>query len=63
MQGGEKTILHVLRDCPSIAGIWNRLVPVQRKQKFFNASLLKWIYKNLGIEEGSANAHGIHCLL
>ncbi|KAL9286103.1 putative RNA-directed DNA polymerase [Arabidopsis thaliana] len=25
-KGGDETILHVLKDCPSIAGIWRRLV-------------------------------------
>ncbi|KAG7559686.1 Reverse transcriptase domain [Arabidopsis thaliana x Arabidopsis arenosa] len=46
-KGGEETIIHVLRDCPSISGIWSRLVPDRRKQEFFNASLLTWLHGNL----------------
>ncbi|KAL9841601.1 putative ribonuclease H domain, reverse transcriptase zinc-binding domain-containing protein [Arabidopsis thaliana] len=51
-QGGEETILHVLRGCPAMAGIWSRLVPRDQIRQFFTASLLEWIYRNLR-ERGS----------
>lgn len=49
-RGGEETILHVLRDSPSIAGIWNRVVPVRKRSQFFTSSLLEWLYANLNAE-------------
>ena len=56
-RGGDETIFHVLRNCPSIAGIWRRIVPVQRQQWFWNATVLEWIYGNLqhwsGEQDGS----------
>ncbi|KAG7564109.1 Ribonuclease H domain [Arabidopsis suecica] len=50
-KGGEETILHVLRDCPAMEGIWIRLVPLRRQGQFFSQSLLEWIYGNLGDEK------------
>lgn len=47
-RGREETILHVLRDCPSIAGIWERVVPRRWRQDFFAGPLLGWLYGNLG---------------
>ncbi|CAA7027275.1 unnamed protein product [Microthlaspi erraticum] len=47
-KGGEESILHVLRDCPAMSGIWTRVVPPQRQREFFNASLLSWLFENLG---------------
>ncbi|KAL9281726.1 putative ribonuclease H [Arabidopsis thaliana] len=47
-KGGEETILHVLRDCPAMAGIWYRLVPPNKRYSFFTSSLLAWVYVNLG---------------
>ncbi|KAG7599188.1 Reverse transcriptase zinc-binding domain [Arabidopsis suecica] len=44
---GEETILHVLRDCPAMSGVWQRLVPPGRIHQFFVASLLEWAYGNL----------------
>lgn len=29
--GGEETIIHVLRDCPFMSGIWNRIVSPRRR--------------------------------
>ncbi|CAA7019711.1 unnamed protein product [Microthlaspi erraticum] len=46
-KGGFETILHVLRDCPSILGIWNRVVPARLRQEFFSKSLLEWLFENL----------------
>ncbi|CAA7048639.1 unnamed protein product [Microthlaspi erraticum] len=30
-RGGDETILHVLRDCPAMEGIWRRIVPVRKR--------------------------------
>ncbi|KAG7566501.1 Reverse transcriptase domain [Arabidopsis suecica] len=46
-KGGVETILHVLRDCPSISGIWLRIVPRRKQQEFFSKSLFEWLYGNL----------------
>ncbi|KAG7559018.1 Reverse transcriptase zinc-binding domain [Arabidopsis thaliana x Arabidopsis arenosa] len=46
-KGGVETIIHILRDCPAMAGIWTRIVPVRRRHEFFNKSLLEWMYDNL----------------
>ncbi|KAL9831279.1 putative ribonuclease H domain, reverse transcriptase zinc-binding domain-containing protein [Arabidopsis thaliana] len=46
-KGGIETIIHVLRDCPAMSGIWQRIVPPQRRHKFFTQTLLEWIYANL----------------
>lgn len=48
--GGVESILHILRDCPAMLGIWARIVPTRLKQAFFNKSLLEWVYENLGSE-------------
>lgn len=32
----EGSILHVLRDCPAMSGIWLRLIPLRRRRIFFN---------------------------
>ncbi|CAA7022190.1 unnamed protein product [Microthlaspi erraticum] len=47
-RGGDETIIHILRDCPAMAGVWLRLVPRRRHQEFFAASLLEWLYSSLG---------------
>lgn len=49
-KSGEETILHVLRDCPAMSGIWTRIVPRNRRQAFFDQSLLEWLFGNLGDE-------------
>ncbi|CAA7014055.1 unnamed protein product [Microthlaspi erraticum] len=46
-RGGFETIIHVLRDCPSILGIWNRIVPALVRRDFFFKSLLEWLFDNL----------------
>ena len=46
-KGGTETILHVLRDCPAMSGIWDHIVPRRRQQTFFTMSLLEWMYTNL----------------
>lgn len=45
--GGVETIMHVLRDCPAMAGVWERIVPWERRNGFFEASLLEWLSMNL----------------
>ena len=55
-KGGIKTILHILRDCPAMSGIWHRLVPSRKQRVFFTMTLFEWLYANLQdetrIEEG-----------
>lgn len=34
-RSGEETILHVLRDCPAMAGIWSRIT-LRRRLPYFN---------------------------
>lgn len=46
--GAEESILHVLRDCPAMSGIWLRLVPPRRRHEFFAKTLLEWLFENLG---------------
>lgn len=52
-KGGLESILHILRDCPAMAGIWVRLVPLRERQSFFRMSLLEWLYANLEGTSGS----------
>ncbi|CAA7030525.1 unnamed protein product [Microthlaspi erraticum] len=47
---GEKSIIHILRDCPAMEGIWRRIVPIRKRREFFEAPLLSWLYNNLGGE-------------
>ncbi|CAA7016119.1 unnamed protein product [Microthlaspi erraticum] len=47
-KGGIETLIHILRDCPAMQGIWNRVVPVRRQREFFESSILTWLYGNLG---------------
>ncbi|XP_020871723.1 uncharacterized protein LOC9299799 [Arabidopsis lyrata subsp. lyrata] len=49
-KGGTETIIHALRDCPAMEGIWTRTVPLRKRQSFFASSLLEWLYANLGDE-------------
>lgn len=46
-RGGTETIMHVLRDCPAVKGIWERFVPRRRRNAFFSMQLFEWLYKNL----------------
>jgi len=46
-KGGIETIIHLLRDCPAMEGIWSRIVPATKRHAFFSMSLLEWIYQNL----------------
>ncbi|KAG7559744.1 Ribonuclease H-like superfamily [Arabidopsis thaliana x Arabidopsis arenosa] len=47
-KNGVESIIHVLRDCPAMAGIWIRIVPLRRRHEFFSMSLIEWLYVNLG---------------
>ncbi|KAG7557811.1 Reverse transcriptase domain [Arabidopsis suecica] len=47
-KGAVESILHVLRDCPAMSGVWVRLVPPTRRQAFFTLTLLEWLQENLG---------------
>ena len=46
-KSGDETILHTLRDCPASMGLWRRLVDPSKQQRFFDQSLLQWLYENL----------------
>lgn len=35
-RSGDETIMHVLRDCPAMEGLWIRLVPVRKRRLFFH---------------------------
>lgn len=50
-KGGDETILHVLRECPAAAGLWIRLVPRSKHQRFFTLPLLEWLFENLAKRE------------
>ncbi|CAA7040940.1 unnamed protein product [Microthlaspi erraticum] len=56
-KGGEEAIIHILRDCLAMKGLWQWIVPVRRRQEFFGAPLLSWLYNNLGakLELGDYN--------
>ncbi|CAA7036500.1 unnamed protein product [Microthlaspi erraticum] len=54
-KGDFETIIHTLRDCPAMAGIWERIVPQRKRQAFFDKSLLVWLYDNLLAREVVAN--------
>ncbi|KAL9830901.1 putative transcription factor interactor and regulator CCHC(Zn) family [Arabidopsis thaliana] len=47
-KSGQETILHILRDCPAMAGIWQRIFPMRQRRSFFSNTLLEWLYENLG---------------
>ena len=48
--GAEESIIHVLRDCPAMEGIWLRLVPLKERHAFFGMTLLEWLFANLKSE-------------
>ncbi|KAL9293337.1 putative ribonuclease H domain, reverse transcriptase zinc-binding domain-containing protein [Arabidopsis thaliana] len=48
--GAEESIMHVLRDCPAMEGIWLRLVPLRERHAFFGMTLLEWLFANLKSE-------------
>ncbi|KAG7551702.1 Ribonuclease H domain [Arabidopsis thaliana x Arabidopsis arenosa] len=54
-KGAEESIIHILRDCPAMEGIWRRMVPPQERQSFFAKSIMEWLFDNLGSrkEQGS----------
>ena len=47
-KGAKESIIHVLRDCPAMEGIWLRLISVSKQRLFFEKSILEWLYVNLG---------------
>ncbi|CAA7037229.1 unnamed protein product [Microthlaspi erraticum] len=47
-KGGEESTMHILRDCPAMAGIWTRIVPVSKQREFFTAPILNWLHDNIG---------------
>ena len=51
-RGASESLIHVLRDCPAMTGIWLRLVPKRKRQTFFATSLLEWFFMNLEAKQG-----------
>ena len=47
-KGGVESAMHILRDCPTMEGIWLRIVPPRKRHEFFKKSLFEWVYGNLG---------------
>ncbi|CAA7037248.1 unnamed protein product [Microthlaspi erraticum] len=47
-KGRVETILHILRDCPAMMGIWTRLVQPRKQREFMEKPVLSWLYANLG---------------
>ena len=47
-KSGNESIIHVLRDCPAMYGLWQRLIPRRKRNSFFTLSLSEWVYENLG---------------
>lgn len=52
-RGATESIIHVLRDCPAMAGIWIRLVPEREQRHFFATTLLEWLFDNLSMKSDS----------
>lgn len=46
-RGATESIIHVLRDCPTMAEIWIRLVPRSKRGGFFTKSVSEWLFENL----------------
>ncbi|CAA7036314.1 unnamed protein product [Microthlaspi erraticum] len=46
-KSGVESIIHVLRDCPAMQGIWRRIVPHANLQTFFDMSLFEWLFVNM----------------
>ncbi|KAG8474496.1 hypothetical protein CXB51_031152 [Gossypium anomalum] len=44
-------LVHVLRDCLIAKDVWNIVLPVQLKQRFFSASFSDWLLLNLCFHE------------
>ncbi|CAA7033157.1 unnamed protein product [Microthlaspi erraticum] len=49
-KGDFETLIHILRDCPAMLGIWERIVPTRKRHQFFSQTLLEWVFDNLQLE-------------
>lgn len=47
-KAGSEITIHILRDCPAMRGLWERIVPYRRRNTFFGQTLLEWMFSNLG---------------
>uniref|UniRef100_A0A1J3JIW1 Putative ribonuclease H protein n=1 Tax=Noccaea caerulescens TaxID=107243 RepID=A0A1J3JIW1_NOCCA len=47
-KGGVESLIHILRGCPAMKGIWLKIGPRRRQQAFFDTSILTWLFENLG---------------
>ncbi|KAK8992787.1 hypothetical protein V6N11_048857 [Hibiscus sabdariffa] len=43
----SETILHILRDCPTIQCLWQSIVPLDNHGPFFSMSLQDWVIANI----------------
>lgn len=43
----------MLRDCPTAAGLWKRLLPQNHTHQFFQATFPEWLYVNLSQKNSS----------
>ncbi|KAE8668532.1 hypothetical protein F3Y22_tig00112293pilonHSYRG00078 [Hibiscus syriacus] len=43
----EESILHMMRDCPSMKGSWLKVIPSALTRSFFMAPLFDWVMDNL----------------
>ncbi|KAK8600074.1 hypothetical protein V6N12_049933 [Hibiscus sabdariffa] len=43
----NKTILHILRDCPLVRSFWQSIIPQADHESFFGAPLEHWIVSNI----------------
>ncbi|KAL4298012.1 hypothetical protein GQ457_12G025440 [Hibiscus cannabinus] len=43
----DESLLHILRDCPSIHGLWSRLLRYHPQDEFFSYPLDEWLITNL----------------
>lgn len=54
-KSGVESIIHVLRDCPAIEGIWRRVVQRHKQQAFFSTPWLEWLFVNLSDTTSTTN--------
>ncbi|KAG7594142.1 Reverse transcriptase zinc-binding domain [Arabidopsis thaliana x Arabidopsis arenosa] len=58
-RGANESIIHVLRDCPAMAGIWLRLIPRTETGEFFGNTLLEWLFTNLLAKADPSREHWV----
>ncbi|MED6181435.1 hypothetical protein PIB30_118602 [Stylosanthes scabra] len=56
---GDKTTIHVLRDCPFAKLVWRLLLPFSDHTPFFNCSLHDWMISNLSKANDWSTTFGV----